>query len=191
MTRPLSILFVALSFGCSADVVLEEPGAGGSGTTSTTVTNGTAGSTSTNATATATATSTSTGVTGPCSSHAQCGTGVCYFPTGECVPSCEPGTCDSCGPGSYCEPCAVGSSPGANDCVAACVPVTPGRCDDDDPCVSGGADTACYFPGGVCMPLCNPNLPNGGCSDFEFCDFCATGSCCGCDDCVPLCVGGE
>jgi hypothetical protein len=192
MTRALPVLFAALSFACSSDVVLEDPGAGGSGTTSGTVASGTTGATTTNASATATATtgatSASTGMTGLCSSHDQCAPGVCHFPTGVCVTACAANACDSCGPGAYCEPCAMGSSPGANDCVAACLPAAEGRCDDDDPCPP---ESACYFPGGVCMQPCNPNLPNGGCGDFEFCDFCATGSCCGCDDCTALCMGGE
>lgn len=187
--RALPILAATLLLGCGADVILDDPGAGGSGSTSTAIATGTSAQTAQSATA-VTATSASTG-TGPCSAHEQCATGVCYFPTGECIPSCQPGTCDSCGPGSYCEPCAIGSCPGCSDCIAACVPISPGRCDDDDPCVSAGGETACYFPGGVCLPVCNPELPNGGCNGFELCDFCATGSCCGCDDCVGLCVGGE
>src|SRR5688500_12326527 len=84
--------------GCGADVVIDDPGAGGSGSTSgasATVTSSATGPTST-------ATSSSTGTT-VCDSHDDCSPGVCYFPTGQCVPACEPGTCNSCGPGSFCE----------------------------------------------------------------------------------------
>ncbi len=170
--------------GCGADVVIDDPGAGGSGSTSgasATVTSSATGPTST-------ATSSSTGTT-VCDSHDDCSPGVCYFPTGQCVPACEPGTCNSCGPGSFCEPCAIGSCPACADCVAACVPIDDSRCDDDDPCPLDG--TACYFPSGVCLPVCSDVGPNGGCGDFSFCQQCATGTCCGCENCVDLCMGGE
>jgi hypothetical protein len=63
------------------------------------------------------------------------------------------------------------------------VPIQPDQCDDDDKCAPGAF---CLFGQNVCAPGCGPN---GGCPDPGLvCDMCASGSCCGCDDCVSACV---
>lgn len=129
--------------------------------------------------------STSTGTTG-CTTHQDCsGDQLCIFATGECAPSCTAEACDACTAGSYCEPCATSFCPECLDCRAACLPIVPGRCDDDDPCPDG---QVCLYSQGVCADACSPD---GGCPDFFFCDGCASGSCCGCDNCVAACIGGE
>lgn len=128
---------------------------------------------------------TSTGTTG-CTTHAQCPQDqLCIFATGECAPACTAEVCDACGPGAYCEPCATSFCPDCLDCRAACLPLAPGRCDDDDPCQNG---QVCLFSQGVCADAC---APGGSCPDFTYCEGCATGSCCGCDNCVSACLGGE
>ena len=166
---------------CGGIVVFEEPGAGGGAATSS---SSTTNASSTSISSTSVGQSSSTGV-GPCDSHEDCAPGVCLFASGVCAPACAGDFCESCGPGLFCEPCATGSCPGCADCVGACLPIQPGRCDDDDPCPDGAA---CLFSQGTCAPRCGPM---GECSDFEFCEFCATGSCCGCEDCVSVCLGGE
>ncbi len=171
-SRPSRVVALCLSLasGCGGNVVFEEQGAGGSGAV-----------TSTDATS---VTSTSTG--GLCASNADCGPGsVCLLGTGVCADACEPFACDSCGQGSFCEPCATSSCPTCDDCVAACMPKGDGRCDDDDPCTDG---FVCMFQDGYCAPPCGPM---GDCGGFAFCDECATGSCCGCRNCVAACIGGR
>jgi hypothetical protein len=65
------------------------------------------------------------------------------------------------------------------------MPKGDGRCDDDDPCTDG---FVCMFTDGVCYAACGPM---GDCGGFAFCDECATGSCCGCENCVAACIGGR
>jgi hypothetical protein len=59
--------------------------------------------------------------------------------------------------------------------------VSEGRCDENDPCPD---DWVCMYPYGYCAPPCD----DGACADPNMvCSECATGSCCGCDDCVSAC----
>jgi hypothetical protein len=68
------------------------------------------------------------------------------------------------------------------DCMAACTPLDEGRCDEDDLCDS---DEVCLFDQRQCAPVCS----SAQCSDPNVvCEPCATGSCCGCDDCVAACL---
>lgn len=160
-------------FGCGGGVVFEPDGAGGGGSSTTSTVTGT------------TSTTTNTGTGGACSSHDHCPGGVCIFATGLCAAACEEAACSSCGAGLVCDGCATSGCPKCNDCVAACVPIDPGWCDDDDPCPSG---QVCLFSSHHCTPQCQTDTDCG--STFLFCSPCATG-CCGCDDCVSACVGGE
>ncbi|MFO0554866.1 MAG: hypothetical protein U0271_41195 [Polyangiaceae bacterium] len=168
MTTVFARLGLTLAFllGCGAKVVYQDSGdggAGGSGTSSST--------------------STSTG--GFCTSHEECAPLICVFSTGECRAPCTANACESCGEGLVCEGCATSSCPACDDCRGACVPTTEGRCDDDDPCPGGGV---CLFQSGFCA---NPCDAMGQCGQFEFCDECATSSCCGCKNCGAACVGGR
>jgi hypothetical protein len=173
------------SWGCGGDVIAE-PGTGGGSASSST---GTGASTSTSVTATTTngtATTTSTGA-GPCDTHEDCPGALCHFATGTCVPACESGSCDSCGPGAICNGCATSSCPKCDDCLGACVPITePGRCDDDDGCLPA---EVCIFGTQRCAAACsvNADCPGG----FDVCEPCVTGSCCGCENCVSACVLGD
>lgn len=166
--------------GCGGKAVVDAPlgngGAGGTGATSSDVTATTVGSPS--------VASVTTGP-GGCADHAQCPGGVCIFSTGVCAPSCGD-VCDTCGSTTICEPCATSSCPGCEDCRGACVPAETGRCDEDTPCASNG--DVCLFGGRTCARACTADEQ---CGDFAFCAPCASGSCCGCDDCVSACVGGE
>ncbi len=174
--RFLSVVLLGpvLACACGSEVLVEEPtGGGGSGS----------GTTTGSASSTAVTAATTGG--GPCDDHADCAPGLCIFGTGQCAAACEPSTCDACGPGSVCEPCATSSCPDCKNCVSACVPISQGRCDDNDACLEG---FVCVFFEGVCRRPCDPM---GQCEGLATCDFCATGSCCGCDDCVAVCQGTE
>lgn len=159
--------FVLLLAACGGRVVVDVGGAGG-GTTTTTGTG-----------------TTSTGTGGSCTKHDDCPAGLCIFATGTCAPACEGAFCESCTPGTVCDMCATSSCPACADCRAACVPRQPWQCDEDDPCP---ADQVCLFQDRICAPACSTDAECGG---FAFCASCVTGSCCGCDDCVSACLGGE
>jgi hypothetical protein len=61
------------------------------------------------------------------------------------------------------------------------VPIGPGQCDDDDAC---GVNQVCLWFSAQCVESCQ-----GNCADPNlYCQPCATGSCCGCDDCVDACL---
>jgi len=128
------------------------------------------------------------GGTGPsptgCEDHTDCGAGkLCIFATGTCADACAIDSCDACGAGSVCNDCATSSCPGCRDCTAACAPKDDYGCDDDDPCESL---FTCNFRARRCDLNCGPELP---CPSGDFtCEACATGSCCGCKDCVSSCV---
>ena len=170
---PCAVL-LALIASCGGKAVIDSAGSGGSG--------GSGGGTTTTSTTTSTSSSTSTHF---CSSHADCQGGLCVFATGHCAQACTPNACDSCQTQEFCEPCATASCALCDDCVAACAPLTSGRCDDNDPCSDS---QVCEWYSGVCLPTCGPN---GDCGGFAYCDYCATSSCCGCKDCASACVGGE
>jgi hypothetical protein len=177
--KKLALVWSVLSLvsACGGNVVFDGEAGGGGGTTSNT----TSGPTTTGP-------GTTTVGTGPagCTSHDQCPEGACIFATGACASPCGVDYCDSCGPGSYCDGCATSSCPECLDCRAACLPVPPGRCDDDDPCPVGNV---CIFGMQTCALPCDAN---GECGDpFTYCEPCITGSCCGCDNCVSVCIGGE
>ena len=125
--------------------------------------------------------STATGAGGACDEHEDCGPGnVCLFGQGTCAPSCDAtDSCESCGEGTACNMCATGSCPGCRDCVAACLPLQAGACDENDACPP---DQVCVWEQHLCAPLCDAS---GGCADpNQICADCVTGSCCGCDNCV-------
>jgi len=169
--------WLAIVVGCGGKAVIDPDGSGGSAGATTTITSSTTSITTT--------TPTTTTTVPYCTSHADCQGYVCVFATGQCVPGCAPGACDSCQAGVFCEPCATSSCPECNDCVAACVPATAGRCDEDDPCPG---QQICAWAWGTCLEPCGPG---GDCGGWSYCDGCVTGSCCGCDDCVAACMGGE
>jgi len=168
---------LALVASCSGKAVIDPTGGGGAAGGNTTTTSTTSTSTSTSTTATTTAL---------CTSHDECEGDLCIFATGQCAPGCVPESCDSCGAGVFCEPCATSSCPGCLDCAAACVPAIAGRCDEDDPCPG---ELVCQWSWGSCLPPCSN--PGEQCGGFAYCDECATSSCCGCADCVSACLGGE
>ena len=168
MHRRWLLLVTSVLAACGANVVFDEDGAGGSSTTNGSTTGGTV----------------TTGG-GACDDHADCAPFLCIFGTGQCASPCTAGACETCGPGRFCEACATSSCPECDDCLAACVDLAPGRCDDDDACPP---DSVCAYAFGTCLPACGGD---GDCGEFEFCDTCATGSCCGCKDCVGACVGGR
>jgi len=117
-----------------------------------------------------------------CTTHEDClGGTVCIFSTGTCSPTCGGDLCDDCGPGAICDGCASSSCPACADCLAACVSISPGECDDSDPCPDG---QHCDFETSMCWTLCSPN---GACPPDSSCDFCGTSSGCGDDDCVAIC----
>jgi hypothetical protein len=158
--KTLAFLASFALFACSGDVVVD-PNAGGGGAGSG------AGST----------------VTG-CDDHGDCGEGrLCIFATGTCADACVMDSCDSCGAAKVCSECATSSCPGCRDCTAACAPKQINQCDDDDDCDSL---FVCNFGERRCDLTCSPELP---CPSGEFsCLPCATGSCCGCKNCVSSCV---
>jgi hypothetical protein len=111
---------------------------------------------------------------------------VCIFSTGLCAQACSGDVCDSCGQGFLCNGCATSSCPDCADCKPACVPLQSGQCDEDDPCTT---DMICVFSLHYCAKRC---MGDDECNSLnEYCEQCATGSCCGCDDCVGACLGGE
>jgi hypothetical protein len=123
--------------------------------------------------------------TGPGDCASGCGPAeVCYFPTGECIFGCDAGGLDPCGPGFACSYCATTSCAQCSDCVDACLPSPPGTCDDHDDCLP---TEVCIYGAGLCKEACDGNDP--GCSSPDLvCNFCATSSCPGCDDCVGACT---
>ncbi len=174
--------------GCSSDVVVDDGGGGGAGgatataNASSTTNAATTNAATTNAATTNAATTSVTTGQGPCDEHADCPGGVCVFSQGVCQPACAALTCDTCSPGTVCDACATSSGPMLGDCVAACMPKQIGQCDENDPCPQG---ETCMWGQNVCAPLCTMD----GCADPNLvCVGCATGSCCGCDDCVDVCL---
>jgi hypothetical protein len=175
--RAAAAAFAFSVLGCGGDVVVDAPSADD-------------GSTSSSG---ASSTSSSSGGGRTCMSHADCGQDeVCVFATGACAPACSaiPGPtpehgCDSCGVGSVCDPCGTSSCPDCENCLAACRPRQATSCDDDDPCPPG---QACDHAAQTCRTAC----PSGvECNNLnELCTECASGSCCGCQDCVNLCMPG-
>jgi hypothetical protein len=172
LCRSTAALFSAsLAVACGGDVVVDAPSADDGPTSSSG------------------ASSSSTGPGGgrTCEGHGDCAPSeVCIFATGSCSPVCNVGGCDEiCGPGSVCNLCATSSCPTCQDCVAACRVQEATSCDDDDPCPAGQACD--YF-----VSTCRNSCPNGTeCNDLnEFCSPCQSGSCCGCEDCVNLCMPG-
>lgn len=149
--------------GCGGSVVVGGGGSGGEGGGST---------------------STSTGTPTPtpgCDDHADCPGGVCIFSSGLCSVGCDPS--EGCGDGQICEGCATSSCYGCKDCMAACVPASPGQCDSHDDCGDGDV---CMFGAQKCAPKCNEI---GGCDDPNLvCNDCATSSCPFCEDCVGACT---
>lgn len=156
---------------CGGTTVID-PGAGGSGGSGGTASGTGAGTTS----------SSSSG-TPSCTTHDDCPVDtLCLFGIGQCVPNCG-GFCDDCGPGTVCDGCATSSCPACADCLSACIPTPQGACDEDDPCPDG---ELCLYEEGRCAPACSDD---GGCADPGLqCEGCATGSCCGCKNCVPACM---
>lgn len=167
------VLVAVLSSGCGGEVVIV-PGSGGSTSSSTSSSSSkgtTVGSTSTSG--------------GTCTSNDDCPGGVCLLGIGVCAKACDPGgLCgDACDAGGECNGCASSSCPDCGDCVAACVPIQPNHCDENDPCTGG---KVCLWESHTCAPPCTSN---GGCSDPSLvCASCVTGSCCGCEDCVSACL---
>lgn len=174
----LSLVLVA----CGDTVV--EDGTGGQGGSGASGGSGATGS-GVGASGSGASGSSATGGTGPtaCDDHADCGPeGVCLFASGTCAAACD-GFCASCGAGSICNECASSSCPACADCLAACVPTPAGACDDDDPCPAG---ELCIWQTQQCAPSCTANA---GCADPSLaCVDCATGSCCGCENCVSACM---
>jgi len=129
--------------------------------------------------------STSAGTpTTKCRNGSECAEGeVCVWSTGDCRKSCNASACDSCGPGFVCESCATSGCRDCEDCVSACLPADDDRCDDDDPCPEG---SWCQFSTGQCLEDCDA-LAIDLCAS-GICSACASSSCCGCRDCIDLCV---
>ncbi|HZO17119.1 MAG TPA: hypothetical protein VFB62_27770 [Polyangiaceae bacterium] len=149
----------------------------------TAVVDGGQGGSSNNSSSRSTSTSGANTTTGPggCDAHSDCPSGVCVFSTGTCSTACE-GFCGICEVGSICHPCGTSSCPECTDCKPACVPISAGQCDDLNPCPIG---QVCLFEMQQCTPSCSPQNPS--CQAPLMCSMCATGSCCGCDDCVTAC----
>ncbi len=166
MSVVLALAGASLAFAACGGTAVVDGGSGGSGT----------------GTGTTTGTPTTTTTTGtPCTTHADCGDRVCVFATGTCAEPCED-FCEGCGSGSICNDCATSSCPQCLDCVAACVPIQPGQCDDDDACAGG---EVCLFFADTCAPSCE----SSDCADPNMvCQDCASSSCCGCKDCVSACL---
>ncbi|MEQ9318762.1 MAG: hypothetical protein RIF41_06360 [Polyangiaceae bacterium] len=171
--RAWGIALVGWLAACGGSTVVGPGGDGGGGSGGDATTSGSGGSPTG---------SSSSGMTG-CTTHDDCpGDDVCLFGTGQCAPSCGE-FCDACDPGTVCDGCATGSCPGCADCVAACVPIQDGMCDENDPCPNG---EVCLHEQRVCAPPCTLN---GTCDDPGLqCNDCVTGSCCGCEDCVAACM---
>jgi hypothetical protein len=161
--------FSMLLPGCGGDVVVDAPPDDDGGPSSSG----------------ASSSSSSSGGGRTCADHLDCGPNeVCIFATGACAPICDRASCDSCGAGSVCNSCATSSCPECDDCLSACRAREATSCDDDDPCPPGQACDA--------ASTCRTSCPNGvECNSVsEFCAECVTGSCCGCLDCVSLCMPG-
>jgi hypothetical protein len=182
MKKLLTILFLV---GCGSTV--SDDGGGGTGGSGGAGAAGGAGGSGAGGSGAAGATGGAGGSGGApagCDDPSDCGVNeVCLFGAGVCAPTCD-AFCDPCGAGQICDPCATGSCPLCDDCVAACKPISPGRCDENDPCP---ANEICIFESGICALPCEV----GGelCENGSVCDDCATGSCCGCENCVAACVG--
>jgi hypothetical protein len=171
--RALLFLALVVAAACGGIAIID-PDAGSGGATSTSVVTTSVGTT----------VSTSSGWQ-LCTEHADCGSDLCVFSLGICAEACASDACDPCSVGTVCEPCATSSCPTCKDCASACM-LADGRCDENDPCPGG---KACVFEWLFCAETCSSDTD---CDDgFSFCDECATGSCCGCEDCVAVCMGGE
>jgi hypothetical protein len=160
--------FSMLVPGCGGDVVVDGPPGDASSSSG------------------ASSTSSSSGGGRTCMDHGDCRPDeVCIFATGACAPTCDTSGCDGCGTGSVCDTCATSSCPECENCVAACRAREATSCDDDDPCPPG---QLCDYATSTCHKSCTDgsecNIAN------EFCAECASGSCCGCLDCVNLCMPG-
>jgi hypothetical protein len=176
---------------CGGGVVVDdgEPGQssgqGGQGATgaSGSGASGATGASGTGASGPASVSSTGTGGDF-CDDHGDCGAGrVCLFGAGVCAAACGGDYCETCETGTICSSCATSSCPDCLDCLGACVPTPPGACDENDPCPP---ESVCVFAAQQCAPKC---IATGtGCAEPGlYCTDCVTGSCCGCDDCVPAC----
>lgn len=175
-TRRMAVGVTLVVTACGGSSVVDGGNGGSGGTTGASTT-----TSSTSTTSTTSSTTSSTSSSGDCTDHEDCPDGVCIFATGQCAMACE-GQCDSCGTGSVCNGCATSSCPICADCLSACVPIDLGLCDDDDPCGSNGV---CLFHTYQCVPSCGSSV----CADPNmYCDPCATGSCCGCKNCVAACL---
>jgi hypothetical protein len=64
------------------------------------------------------------------------------------------------------------------------VPISAGQCDEQNACPP---NQVCVFPLQVCADSCTKD---DDCGQNLFCEPCATGSCCGCKNCVAACMGG-
>lgn len=178
MTIALRIAALALLVsGCGGTVVVD--GAGGSSSTS-------AADSSSNTSNSSTSTTMTSSVTGPVGCEV---TGcdpdqICVFGSGQCAYPCKLGELTPCGAGLVCVGCVTGSCPDCDDCIDACLPAAPGSCDDHDDCAPANV---CIYGAGVCAPACSPDMP--GCPTPDLvCNFCATSSCPGCEDCVGACT---
>lgn len=183
LASPYRIAVAPLVFltACGGTAIIDPGGSGAGGAGGATSANATS---STTTSSNATTTSTTSGPSG-CVTHEQCPDGnLCIFSTGQCAPACAGESCDGCGAGSLCDGCATSSCGDCADCLGACRPIEQGECDDDDPCA--GAGQTCVFQLRACTTACDPTNPNDTCP--EECQPCGTGSCCGCDDCVAICV---
>lgn len=173
MTHPRTWipLLAALSVSaCGGSVVSPDGGAGGSG--------GSATSSSSSSSASSSSSSSSSGGT--------CGDGcppssVCV--SGACAPVCTGEVFEPCGAGLVCDTCATSSCPTCDDCIAACVPVKAGQCDEHDDCAGGDV---CLYWSSVCAPACDPETPS--CAAPKVCDPCATPACTYCSACIGACV---
>jgi len=192
--RHVLLVLGCLGWGtaCGGTAVVDRDGDGGSGATGTGGTGtGATGTGGTGATGTGAAGTGAAGASGgfggsppvSCTTHQDCaGLGlVCIFSTGTCAPACTVGSCADCGVGAVCDGCATSSCPDCLDCMSACAPIQPGRCDENNPCPAG---QGCDWASSYCHPICGYDI---GCPPGSDCLFCATGSCCGCEDCVDLC----
>jgi hypothetical protein len=166
--RPALALLAALDLAaCGGSVVVAPDG----GTTSTTTT-----------------TNTST-LAGPsCSDPSDCTGGeICIFNPGVCGLSCthgQPWTMDPCPAGLVCTACATGSCLGCEDCVDACLPASPGKCDDHDDCAPG---QVCIFSTGDCAQACgDPGQP--ACLPGFDCAPWATAACPICQEAIGACL---
>lgn len=164
------LVFVAL--GCGGTV---ETGTGGSGGTTGSGATSSSGGTGTGGT-------TTTPVS--CTEHSDCDGGVCIFSTGLCSPMCA--SASPCVSGEVCDECATSSCPACEDCIAGCIPVHDGACDDHGDC-DEAAGQVCIFPGqaNTCGKSC---VDDTDCDAGDYCNPCGTYSCISCDDCQKACT---